>query len=378
MSGVAARTVLLPGRADAAGTALYAQLMANVAGQGHFRKFPTEVPEVGELTVSSVGLGTYLGPETDAADKEYQESMTRALPLGINVFDAAINYRSMRSERNVGTALSEAFSGGVISRQQVVVCTKGGFLTFDVKRPANPRQYVQETYVDSGIFDWSDFVGGCHCMTPAYIKDQLERSRKNLGLETIDVYYIHNPETQLSAVSREEFNSRIEKAFSVLEEAVKEGKISVFGVATWNGFRVPPEDPGHLSLADLVKAAQAAGGEGHHFRVVQAPFNLQLQELADKDTQIVQGQRMPLVNAAKELGVSVIASGSLMQANLARGLPPQIKTYFKALGDTPTDAQCALQFVRTTPGILTALSGMRQVSHLEENAGIIHRSALTR
>jgi hypothetical protein len=89
--------------------------------------------------------------------------------------------------------------------------------------------------------------------------EQLEKSRNNLGLETIDVYYVHNPETQLSAVSREEFNSRIEKAFGALEDAVKEGKISVYGVATWNGFRVPPEDPGHLSLSDLVKAAQAAG-----------------------------------------------------------------------------------------------------------------------
>jgi predicted aldo/keto reductase-like oxidoreductase len=68
----------------------------------------------------------------------------------------------------------------------------------------------------------------------------------------------------------------------------------------------------------------------------------------------------------------------IVQAKLARGLPPRIKEVFKALGDNPTDAQCALQFVRTTPGIMTALSGMRQVSHLEENAGIIHRSALTR
>jgi aryl-alcohol dehydrogenase-like predicted oxidoreductase len=84
----------------------------------------------------------------------------------------------MRSERNVGSALCEAFSRGDISRQQIVVCTKGGFLSFDTNRPANPRKYIQDTYayVDPGIFDWADFVGGCHCMTPAYIKDQVREN----------------------------------------------------------------------------------------------------------------------------------------------------------------------------------------------------------
>lgn len=85
----------------------------------------------------------------------------------------AVNYRSMRSERAVGRAISEMVQRGTIKREQVVVCTKGGYLTFDVDRPTDPRKWIQENYVKAGIFSWSDFVAGCHCMTPAYLKNQV-------------------------------------------------------------------------------------------------------------------------------------------------------------------------------------------------------------
>jgi aryl-alcohol dehydrogenase-like predicted oxidoreductase len=58
------------------------------AGKGHFRPLPTQNEACGgDLTVSSLGLGTYLGPETEAADQQYIESITRALSVGINVLD---------------------------------------------------------------------------------------------------------------------------------------------------------------------------------------------------------------------------------------------------------------------------------------------------
>lgn len=87
----------------------------------------------------------------------------------------------------------------------------------------------------------------------------MDRSRENLGLETVDVYYIHNPETQLSEIPRETFTTRIREAFGALEEACDEGKLTVYGTATWNGFRQPPEKRGHLSLEELVSAAREAG-----------------------------------------------------------------------------------------------------------------------
>lgn len=73
------------------------------------------------------------------------------------------------------------------------------------------------------------------------------------------MYYVHNPETELTEIPRETFNARIRDAFGALEEACTEGKVSVYGTATWNGFRVSPEKRGHLSLEDLVSAAHDAG-----------------------------------------------------------------------------------------------------------------------
>src|SRR5207249_2179711 len=129
---------------------------------------------------------------------------------------------------------------------------------FDGSRPKNPRQYIEDTYVKPGLFKWSDLAAGCHCLTPAYLRDQLARSLRNLGLAALDVYFLHNPETQLAAVSRADFLARVRPAFVTLEEACAAGQIGVYGAATWNGFREPRTAMGHLSLEELWAAAREA------------------------------------------------------------------------------------------------------------------------
>src|SRR5688572_3400 len=164
---------LLEGRATPEGTREYAARMTERTAPGHFREWRG-------VSFSSVGLGTYLGPDDDATDEQYREAIVRALELGVNVLDSAINYRNQRSERAVGAALRTAIEQGIATREQVVLATKGGFLTFDGGRPANPRAYLEETYFRPGIMRPGDIVAGCHVMTPEYIRDQLARSRKNL------------------------------------------------------------------------------------------------------------------------------------------------------------------------------------------------------
>ena len=165
-----------------------------------------------------------------------------------------MNYRFQRSERNIGKALGELVAAGEIEREQVVVATKGGYITFDGEVPANPRAWFEEHYVKTGIVAPADLVDGSHCMTPKYIGTMLDLSRKNLNLETIDIYYIHNPETQLEAIDRKEFLARIATIFEFLEGAVANGKIGVYGTATWNGFRAAPTERGWLSLDELMKS----------------------------------------------------------------------------------------------------------------------------
>jgi aryl-alcohol dehydrogenase-like predicted oxidoreductase len=335
------------------------------------RRVPQAVPEHFRLldgcALSSIGIGTYLGEEDPATDGLYRDAVASALGLGVNFIDTAINYRHQRSERVVGEALAGLIASGGIARDEVVVATKAGFIPFDGAIPANARAYFTETYLRPGILRAQDVVAGCHAMTPGYLGDQLERSRRNLGLETLDVYYIHNPETQLGEVERAEFLGRLREAFGFLESAVEAGKIRSYGTATWNGYRQPPTAPDYLSLSEVVASARAAGGEHHHFRVIQLPYNLAMPEGFTRANQVVDGETVSVLEAARRLGVFVTASASVYQGQLARGLPSLIQEYLPGFS---TDAQRALQFVRSTPGVGAALVGMKRVEHVEENLAV--------
>ncbi|MBI4610744.1 MAG: aldo/keto reductase [Candidatus Rokubacteria bacterium] len=347
---------MIPGYATPEGTAAYRQ-RATRAVADHFRLLE-------DCALSSVGIGTYLGPEDDATDRLYREAAIRALELGANVIDTAVNYRHQRSERAIGEALAELIGSGRLKREEVVVATKGGFIPFDGAPPSNVRDYFTETYLRPGILRPDDVVAGCHAMTPPYLEDQLERSRRNLGLETLDIYYLHNPETQLGEVGRSEFLARLRAAFAFLESAVENGRIRRYGTATWNGCRQPSRATDYLSLAELVEAARAVAGPGHHFRVIQLPYNLAMTEAFTFANQAVDGATVSALEAARRLGIYVMASASVYQGQLTRNLPAVIGDFLPGLA---TDAQRALQFVRSTPGIGSALVGMKQVAHVEEN-----------
>jgi hypothetical protein len=230
---------LLPGHATPAGTARYRDRFPNLRDASHFRQ-AEHVPGVSQLWLSSIGLGTYLGEPSDAADQAYTAAIEAGLHSGINVLDTAINYRHQRSERNIGTALKRLVEAGELHRDEVLVCTKAGYLSFDGDPPADPRGYFHREYVETGVLNAKDLAGGMHCMSPAYLENQIERSRRNLGLETIDRFYIHNPESQLAEVSREVFRERLKDAFAALEKLAKTGKIQYYGVATWSAFRAWP------------------------------------------------------------------------------------------------------------------------------------------
>ncbi|HXE75609.1 MAG TPA: aldo/keto reductase [Candidatus Xenobia bacterium] len=312
-----------------------------------------------------MGLGTYLGEHDAVTDQAYAQCTRHCLEMAVNVIDTAINYRFQRSERSIGKALGELIADGKLSREEAVIATKGGFLTFDAEVPADPNAYFRREYLDAGVVKPEEVVGGMHCLAPAFIANQLERSRRNLNLETIDIYFLHNPETQLQAVARPEFLERMRAAFERLEEAVKSGAVGCYGVATWDGFRRPPKALDYLSLEELVKLAEEVGGEEHHFKAVQLPFNLAMPEAYAFFNQTVAGEKVSLLEATRVLGITVLASASILQGQVARGLPDELRAHLN--GGLKTDAQRALQFTRSAPGVDIALVGMKQLEHVEEN-----------
>jgi aryl-alcohol dehydrogenase-like predicted oxidoreductase len=351
---------LIPGRATREGTLRYAQRFSGRAAAGHFREI------AGGFFGSSIGIGTYLGDPDRATDLGYTEAVAAALQGGINVVDSAINYRFQRSERSVGATLRQLLAGG-FSRSEIVLCTKGGFLTPDGEMPADPDDYFAREYLAHQLFRAEDIAQGCHCLSPAFLVNQLDRSRGNLGVECIDVFYLHNPETQLQEITRDEFRHRIRAAFAILESAVRDGKIGAYGMATWNGFRDDPKSPGYLSLEDMVSIALEAAGQDHHFRFVQLPFNLAMPEALTRANQIVTGKTMAMVQAARALGITLVSSASLLQGQLTKKLPPYVSSTL-GLG---SDSALALQFARSAPGIATALVGMSHREHVAANLELV-------
>ncbi len=345
--------------ATAEGTARYAKRFAGIAAPGHFR-------EAHGLAISSLGIGTYLGQPDDKTDGNYAASVMAAVENGINIIDAAINYRFQRSERSIGSALKQLAKKG-FAREEFILCTKGGYLTPDGSLPSDSNEYFYREYIQPGIFKPNEIVQGSHCMAPRFLEDQLGRSLRNLGVDCIDVYYLHNPETELSEVSRPDFMERVRDAFIYLESAAAAGKIQFYGVATWNGFRQESTARESLQLGEFEQLARDIAGEKHRFRFVQLPFNLAMTEALTLGNQSVAGQTKTVMEAASELGITLIASASLLQGQVARNLPPFVA---QALG-LQTDAERALQFVRSSPGITTALVGMSHAEHVRANARLV-------
>jgi aryl-alcohol dehydrogenase-like predicted oxidoreductase len=325
---------VISGHSTADGTARYAVRFPAFRSAGFYR-------DARGLQVSSLGLGTYLGSPDDAGDRAYTAAIAAAARGGINFFDTAINYRHQRSERAMGTALSALLAAGELRRDEIVVSDKAGFLT--------PGAVPESLAPD-------DIAGRMHSMAPDFLADQIDRSRANLGLDTIDVFYLHNPETQLGFIPRDEFERRIAAAFARLEQLAGQGRIRWYGTATWDGYRTP----GKLDLDRLCQIACATAGADHHFRFIQLPFNLAMVEaFAGKPESVLQ--------AATRADITVVASASLMQARLTLDLPDGLAAGLPGL---QTDAQRALQFTRSAPGITVALAGMSAVDHVSENLGI--------
>ncbi|ERH04577.1 MAG: putative oxidoreductase (related to aryl-alcohol dehydrogenase), partial [Halorubrum sp. J07HR59] len=333
--------------ATSAGTWDYRDRHGDAFGRTYFRRFDPGV-------ISSVGIGTYLGEPTDRVDSRYQRAIRVALDNGVNVVDTAVNYRCGRSEAAVGRALREA----AVDREAVTVATKGGFIPFDNSQPADPGAYVRDRFLTPGLVDAEDVAQGSHCISPEFIDAMVDRSLDRLGLDTIDLYYVHNPETQLSTRSRAQTYDLLEATFRQLERRRLTGAIGRYGVATWDGFRVPAGAEAYLSLPEVIRrsesAANTVGTNTPGLAAVQLPFNVAMADafiianhssLTEKDGADDPDTQSTLA-CARDAGVSVFASASLGQGELVDQIPPEIDA--RLAGETA--AQRAINFARSAPG----------------------------
>lgn len=336
------------------GTARYAQ--RHEAAAGYWR-------DALGLRLSALGFGSYLGDSTDEADDAYAEAFAHGLRHGVNVLDTAANYRGRRSERAVGRAIR----GAGVPRDEFLVATKGGFIPYDPASALRPEEFFQAEYVEPGIASPEDVALGCHVMTPRYLDHELDASLRALGLDGVDVYFLHNPESQLrGGLPRKAFERRLHEVFARLEEHRAEGRIGVYGLATWNALRVGPQHPEHIPLARVLEIATEAGGEAHGFRALELPYSIGMPEARAQPTQPWKGRMAPPLEVARDAGLLVLGSATLLQTRLLGRLDEDLRA---ALG-AGTDVEAAIQFSRATPGLTSALVGTGRKEHAEENVKV--------
>jgi aryl-alcohol dehydrogenase-like predicted oxidoreductase len=349
---------LLEGYATKQGTANYLRRAGDKGiPNGHFREFDS-------LALSSLGMGTYLGDLSSEDDRATEDAVIASIKSGaINVIDTAINYRAMKSEKSIGRALLHLQDVEKITRDQLFISTKNGYITNDGDFPnVDVMEYMQKMFISPGVISPNAISSGYNVMNPNYLARCIDKSLANLHLTTIDLVYIHNAfESWHQDVDRPTFMSMLCDAFETYESYRKAGKLRYYGMATWTCFRAKPEEPEYLSLEECVKVAEQVGGKNHGFRFIQLPYNLAYSEaLLLRNQSVGLEKNLTVLEAAGKLGIGVFTSIPLFQGRL---LQAKIPDYGGLAGMIPK----LIQIVRSSPSVVAPLVGHKKPEHVEEN-----------
>jgi uncharacterized protein len=249
----------------------------------------------------------------------HREALKKALREGVNLIDTSTNYMDGESERLVGSVLRELIKSSELTREEVIVVSKIGYVQGQNLKQAEAREQAGRPYHDMVKYG----EGIWHCIHTEYLADQLTLSLDRLGMATLDVCLLHNPEYFLSeaahhegrdvGATRDEFYRRIEEAFKFFEAEVMAGRILYYGVSS-NTVTADPSDAEATSLSRLCDAARSAaavqGMDRHHFLVLQCPMNLyEAGALVVPNTGV--DQQETVLEVAQRVGIAVLVNRPL-------------------------------------------------------------------
>jgi aryl-alcohol dehydrogenase-like predicted oxidoreductase len=287
------------------------------------RSLGTHGPDVGAIALGCMGMSEFYEP---VEEREAIRTIHRALELGMTLIDTSDMYGRGENERLVGRALRDR-------RDRAVVATKAGIV-----RTGDPSYRG---------------VNG----TPEYIRTACEASLARLGVDRVDVYYLH----------RADPNVPIEETIGAMAELVATGKVRYLGAS-------------ELSASALRRAAKTAP-----IAALQSEYSLFTRDV----------EANGVLNAARELGIGFVAyaplgrgmltgavrsTDGLAEADLRRRVPrfddgnlehnlalvDGLSALAREVGCTP--AQLALAWLLARGGDVVALPGCERVAHAEENA----------
>jgi len=319
-------------RATRLGTRRFAQRFAT-ADRTHFRR-------VRGLTISSIGIGTYLGSMSPGFDRTARAAIVSAVANGCNLIDTARNYRGGRSEIVVGDAIRALSSAGIAGRNELVVCSKAGYL---FEQDARVRRF-SASIVDRNV------------LSPAFLSSEIALSLDHTGLDAIDIYLLHNSELHLPKLGGRKFYRTLADCFEILERYVSDKKIGTYGLACWSAF-----DHRARTLIDISKVMRAAhfagGNRRDNFGAIETPLNWSYRN------PVVAPTNLSLLNVCQKNKLVLLGSSPLLGGRFA-SLPSELGN---AIPGKLSDAQRSIQFARSFPGAAATLVGMNREDHVEEN-----------
>ncbi|WP_111430053.1 aldo/keto reductase [Rhodobacteraceae bacterium DSL-40] len=277
--------------------------------------------EVSALGLGCMGMSEFYGARDDA---EATRVLERAVELGVSFFDTADMYGPYHNEELLGRFLAAR-------RPRAVIATKFGI----VRKPGEYARTIDNS--------------------PEYARASCEASLRRLGVERIDLYYVH----------RVDAGQPVEEVMGALADLVTEGKI------------------GHIGLCEVSAATLRRAHAVHPVTAVQTEYSLW--------TRDVEGEVLPV---CRELGVAFVpysplgrgfltgtygkgqsyAEGDFRAAlprfqedNLAANLAivEAVKAMAEEKGCTP--AQLALAWLLAQGKDIVPIPGTRRVRYLEEN-----------
>ncbi|CDW83369.1 UNKNOWN [Stylonychia lemnae] len=339
-------------------------------------------PYDSNLKLSSIGYGTYIGDPDDLTDYlMYDAIKTSVLSGGLNVIDTSPNYRYMKSEKTVGKVLTTLDQKYGIKRDELFVASKVGYVPEDAERMISAREAIETLIQDLKVPESEIVKESGHCLNPIFLKQQLENSLERLNLQSLDLYYLHNPyEAQGPYNTDNVIFDRITKAFEFMEQQVQAGKIRNYGLATYSSFRVKPsENKMHLSLEKIHQLAEKVGGKNNHFKYIQVPINVMMPEAFVEawqphtdDKQVTKNKI--LLGLCNDLQLNVISSQPLLQGYLAQ-IPLS-----RAHNNVFNIPARHLQFVRSIPSkaLKSSIVGMKRNEHVRGNLEVVRKALMKR
>jgi hypothetical protein len=274
----------LPGHATPQGTGTYvAKILASARTARPSSHGYTALGST-RLTTSRIGFGGY---RISLGVDDHRNALEKALQEGCNLIDTSTNYADGQSERLVGTVVKDLIAKRFLSREEIIIVSKIGYVQGNNLARAESREQAGKPFPEMVKYG----EGIWHCLHPEFLEEQLILSLDRLGLATLDVCLLHNPEYFLSDAKnrnlsinaiqlkdlQQEFYRRLEQAFVYFESQVAAGRMQYYGVSS-NTCTAKPDNPESTSLSRMLEAAQAAahqtGQSQHHFGVLQLPMNL--------------------------------------------------------------------------------------------------------